>query len=329
MNILTTIKTGLTIAKDWSVQHSPEILLGTSIASGIGATVTGCIATKKMEKINARHKELLAEIHEAFDNSAEDNPEFKRQIVKEYGRYWFQVGKTWAPCVCFTAVSVTSAYGSFRIINGRLIKAEMALAGLTQFIERYRENVIEDAGEEKDLYYANNGALDKKAKLIKEGKYKPKEHKSVEIVDTQDGLGVFHYIFSEDTVKWGYWNASPSYNYRMLLSQQSIFDNKLKDDGEVDLIDVYKSLGLDPSVLYEEAAQGRRYGWALDKYTENGTYNDQHVLFGILEYNDSQHKLFRLGQTPDVMLHFNCRLLTRDTYNLLADGVSDDILRGA
>ena len=57
--IFTTIKTAFNVARGWTVQHSPEILLGTSIAAGIGATVTGCIATKKMEAINQNHREIL------------------------------------------------------------------------------------------------------------------------------------------------------------------------------------------------------------------------------------------------------------------------------
>ena len=345
MNIITTVKTGLSIARDWTVQHSPEILLGTSIAAGIGATVSGCVATKKMEAINAKHKELIEKIHEAGnapdpeDTSRlfSETSEYKRGLTKEYGRYGLEVAKTWAPCVGLTLLSGTCALGSFKIVNGRLIKAEMAFTGLSKAFERYRDNVIEDQGYEKDLYYANDGALKKKAELIKAGKYNPKEHKNGELVKAQEELldpkfdkfGIFHYLYSEDTVKWGYWNASPTYNLRMLLSAQTIFDNKLKDDGCVELIDVYKYLGLDPTVLYEEAAQGRRYGWTMDKYAEDGMPNDQHVLFGILEYNDTQHKLFRDGRVNDVVLHFNCRILTKDTYNLLASDATDDMYKGA
>ena len=51
MSLLLTVKTAFNVAKDWTIKHSPELLLGTSIASGIGATVCGCIATKKMEAI--------------------------------------------------------------------------------------------------------------------------------------------------------------------------------------------------------------------------------------------------------------------------------------
>ena len=63
MALLTMIKSAAFAVKDFTIQHSPEILLGTSIAAGIGATVTGCIATKKMEAINAKHKDILAMLH--------------------------------------------------------------------------------------------------------------------------------------------------------------------------------------------------------------------------------------------------------------------------
>lgn len=325
MNILTTVKTGLTIAKDWTVKHSPEILLVTGIGAGVGATVSGCVAVKKMEAINAKHKELLESIREQYDNY--DAPEYKRAVTKEYGRYGLETAKTWAPCVGFTALSITSSLASFKIINGRLIASEAAFTGLSKFVEQYRANVVEEQGEEKDLYYANNGALKKKAELEKAGKYKAKEFKPGELVKKQEedfvpvaGYGIFHYIFNEDGVKWGRYSSSPTYNERWLLSAQTLFDRQLKDDGVVLLDEVYSKLGLDMTRLHEERAAGRVYGWTLNGYAEPGTENDNFVSFGILEYNDTQHRLFRAGQINDITLHFNCRLLTKETNELLAKG---------
>lgn len=325
MNILTTVKTGLTIAKDWTVKHSPEILLVTGIGAGVGATVSGCVAVKKMEAINAKHKELLESIRNQYDNY--DTPEYKRAVTKEYGRYGLETAKTWAPCVGFTALSITSSLASFKIINGRLIASEAAFTGLSKFVEQYRANVIEDQGEEKDLYYANNGALKKKSELENAGKYKAKEFKPGELVKKQEedfvpaaGYGIFHYIFNEDGVKWGRYSSSPTYNERWLLSAQQLFNVQLKEDGVVLLDEVYSKLGLDMTRLHEERAAGRVYGWTLNGYAEPGTENDNFVSFGILEYNDTQHRLFRAGQINDITLHFNCRLLTKETNELLAKG---------
>lgn len=325
MNILTTVKTGLTIAKDWTVKHSPEILLVTGIGAGVGATVSGCVAVKKMEAINAKHKELLDSIREQFDDH--NSSDYKHAITREYGRYGIEVGKTWAPCAGFTALSITSSLASFKIINGRLIASEAAFTGLSKFVEQYRANVIEDQGEEKDLYYANNGALKKKAELEKDGKYKEKDHKPGELIKKQEetigpnaAYGIFHYIFNEDNVKWGRYSNNPTYNERWLLSAQTLFDRQLKEDGIVLLDEVYSRLGLDMTKLHEERAEGRTYGWTLNGYAEPGTDNDNFVSFGILEYNDTQHKLFRSGHINDITLHFNCRLLTKETNELLAKG---------
>ena len=86
------------------------------------------------------------------------------------------------------------------------------------------------------------------------------------------------------------------------------------------LDEVYSRLGLDMTKLHEERAEGRQYGWTLNGYAEPGTDNDNFISFGILEYNDTQHKLFRAGQINDITLHFNCRLLTKETNELLAKG---------
>lgn len=323
MSLLLTVKTAFNVAKDWTIKHSPELLLGTSIASGIGATVCGCIATKKMDAINAKHKDILDTFHRGTNDEDKETPEYKRAITKEYGRYWLDIAKAWAPCVGLTLASGTAALASFKIINGRLVVAETAFAGVTKAFEQYRDNVIEDQGEDKDLYYASNGALKKKQELIAKGKYKEKEKKydnGVQTIDLTKVDDVFHYYFNEDTVDFRRYSASPYYNMTLLCSTQEMFDSRLKDDGIVFLDDIYQYLGLDMKTLLAERAQGRTYGWVLDCYTEDGMPNDQHVLFGIYEYNDTQHKLFRAGQINDVMLHFNCRLLTPETCKLFAKG---------
>lgn len=333
--ILSTLKTAFNVAKSWTVQHSPEILLGTSIAAGIGATVTGCIATKKMEEINAKHREILDILHNGGAKNKEGNieygivdpesPESKKAITKEYGRYWFDIAKTWAPCVGLTLLSGTAAFGSFKIVNKRLLVAETAFAGVSKAFEQYRDNVIEDQGYEKDEYYANNGALKKKQELIAKGKYKEKDvpmtkDPNVKCVDLTRVDDIFHYYYTEDTVKPACYSRFPYYNMRLLCEAQTRYDDNLKNNGIVFLDDIYQYLGLDMKTLLAERAQGRTYGWVLDCYTEDGMPNDQHVLFGIYEYNDTQHRLFRAGQINDIMLHFNCRLLTPETCAKFAKG---------
>lgn len=329
MNIITTIKTLTRTAYNWGIEHSPELLLGTSIVAGVGATVTGCIATKKMEEINAKHKEILDILHQKANEgviedgvikSGKESSEYKKELTKEYGRYWFEVGKTWTPCVALTLLSGTCAYGSFKVVHGRLIKAEMAFAGIAKAFEQYRDNVIEDQGVEKDAYYANNGALKKKQELIKAGKYKEKALPGEPTIQLIEPDKIFRYIFSEDTVKWGYYSNRAWYNFNMLTQAQTMFDHQLRQNGVLLLDDVYTYLGLDLSNLYAEKAQGRTYGWTLDCYAENGMPNDQHVLFGIYENNDTAHRLFRAGDITDVTLEFNARLLTKETCELLAKG---------
>ena len=314
--IFTTIKTAFNVARGWTVQHSPEILLGTSIAAGIGATVTGCIATKKMEAINQNHREILDILHTVKENdNGEETPEYKKSITKEYGRYWFDIAKAWAPCVGLTLLSGTCAFGSFKIVNKRLIAAETAFAGIAKAFEQYRDNVIEDQGLEKDEYYASNGALKKKQELIAKGKYKQKElpiseDPNFKVKKTDE---IFIYDYNEDTVEWAYYSHHPFYNFNRMSELLTILNYELKMNGIVFLDDVYKRLGLDIGTLLAERAEGRTYGWVLDKYTEDGMPNDEIISFGILEKNDTAHRLFRSGQITDITLEFNCRLLTPET----------------
>ena len=323
------IRAAVGTVKNFTIQHSPEILLGTSIAAGIGATVTGCIAMTKMSGINEKHKEILDILHNKENDGAiegeeivpyNETPEYRRAVTKEFGRYAIDIAKAWAPCVGLTLLSGTCALGSFKIVNKRLIIAETAFASVSQAFEQYRDNVIADQGEEKDIYYASNGAIKKKKEQIAKGKIKEEPKKDCEEIVIRRVDDIFHYYFNKDTVKWGNYSEFPYYNHRLLCQAQSMFDNQLKENGVVLLDDVYNYLGLDMSALFAEKAQGRTYGWTLDAYAEDGMPNDNHVLFGIFEYNDTQHRLFRAGQINDIVLHFNCRLLTKETCELLAKG---------
>lgn len=325
MALMTMIKSTAFVVKDWTVKHSPEILLTTSIVSGIGATVSGCIATKKMEAINERHKEALDILHKAYPGrddgeSSDENREYRRLVSREYGRYWFEVARTWAPCVGLTLASGTAALASFKIINGRLVMAETAFASVSKLFEQYRDNVIEDQGEEKDLYYINNGALKKKQELIASGKYKEKKVEPINGENIMKMDEIFHYFFNEDSVDPSRYSRYPFYNCTFLSEAQTRFDHDLRTDGIVFLDDVYKYLGLNLQTLLAERAAGRTYGWVKDRYTEPGMPNDDRVMFGIYEYNDTQHRLFRAGDIQDVTLHFNCRLLTPETCALYAKG---------
>lgn len=319
--MLAGIKATAIVVKDWTIKHSPELLIGTSIVTGVGATVFGCIATTKMGDINAKHKEILDTFHKGTNDEDKESKEYKKAITKEYGRYWLDIAKAWAPCFCLTLASGTSALAAFKIVNSRLIIAETAFAGVSKAFEQYRDNVIEDQGEEKDLYYMNNGALKKKQELIETGKYKEEDlgvasDGHTKITGRCDNI--FHYFFNEDTVKFNRYSNSPYYNFRLLCSAQEMFDSRLIDDGIVFLDDIYQYLGLDMKSLLAERAAGRTYGWVLNCYTEDNMPNDPHVLFGLFEYNDTQHRLFRAGQINDVTLHFNCRLLTPETCKLFA-----------
>ena len=143
---------------------------------------------------------------------------------------------------------------------------------------------------------------------------------NVKCVDLTRVDNIFHYYYYEDTVKPACYSRYPYYNMRLLCEAQTRYDDNLKNNGIVFLDDVYQYLGLDMKTLLAERAQGRTYGWVLDCYTEDGMPNDQHVLFGIYEYNDAQHRLFRAGQINDITLHFNCRLLTPETCAKFAKG---------
>lgn len=309
------IKNAFNVGKNVLVKNSPKILLALGIGSGIGATVSGCIAMTKTPPILANHKEKIDKIHEKKGELAEN--EYNRTVTKEYLRYSLDLGKVWSPCAFLTFASIACTLGCYGIMNKRLSAVTSAFALISSKFDNYRENVIADVGEEKDKLYISNGVLKNKKAL--ENKTSKKELVSTvsNVASTSNVDSIFRYAYNEDNVQKGCYSTATGYNFQFLCSKQEFFQWQLEKNGFVLLTDVFQACGLSCHKLWEEMKEGRIYGWTLDDCSET-IYNDSHVLFDIWENNDISHRLFRMGQINDVILNFNCRLFTQETLDLLA-----------
>lgn len=314
----SAISNMLKVGKKIIVKHSPKILLAVGIGSGVGATVAGCVAMTKMDPILANHKEKLDDIH-AKKGKIEENA-YNKSLTKEYIRYSGDIGKTWGPCAFLTVASIACTLGCYGIMSKKLSAVTSAFALISSKFDEYRENVIADAGEEKDKYYISNGAIKSQKALEKKVGDKKLAEKiakgEIQTIDRSVDC-IFRYAFNEDNVAKEHYSTNPGYNLQFLLSKQEYFDYMLNKNGFVLLTDVYQALGLSCCRLWEEMKEGRIYGWTLDDCSENA-FNDPHVLFDIWENNDVPHRLFRMGQTDDIILEFNCRMFTQETLELLA-----------
>lgn len=322
------IKAGINGVMIWGKAHAPQILIGTGILSGVGATVAGCIATSKTDGILIEHKTSIDILKTKLERNEISDEECKKEINKQYGRTILRLAGTWGPCVGLTAVSATSTLAGFGIVKKDLVVKTSALTAISKKFDNYRNEVIIDQGVEKDRFYISGGASKKaleKGKAIPDNAltptvsdYKRDDAKAAIGDPSKDPYCVFHYLYCEESVDWRHYSDVPGSNLASILAQQQLMQFTFETDGFLDLDTVYKALGLDRRILWSEAAEGRHYGWVSKGYTSDGLADDT-VDFGIFD-QDVQHKLFRSGEINEVMLNFNCRLIDEETYKKLARG---------
>lgn len=284
-------------------QASPEICV---IAGIIGCGAAVAVAVKKtwtkkdeLQKAASDVKCTKIALNDAKKNEDEE-------AIKEEKKELVKVSKTlvktsvrtyWIPTVIFIS-SIGMIWGGRTILRKELSAVTAAYATLMDIHNKYRQRVIEEFGAEKDQEFeygvkmvdavdAENGEVIKKA-----------------IVDRRNSISQYARWFDEgmfdsSTGQWlirNYaWKDDPLLNYATILDCQNTANNLLKAKGYLFLNEVYKMLGLPPTV------DGQIVGWDMcgkgDKMIDFMVFEGPHQL--------PVNKLFCEGKTRNCLLDFN------------------------
>ena len=267
-------------------KYAPEILTSVGIVGFVVAAVMGAKATLKLEPIVDKLNDDLAQIkgHQRMV----PNADVKKDKIQAYSKAVLRIGRTYGPAVGVglgSAVCVVSAHGILRRRNVALVAAYQVLE---KSFSNYRERVVEEYGEEKDLEY--RAGL--RTESIKEG------NKTVIMTSEIDRVkGASPYGRWFDQVNATEWNKLPEYNLMTLRAQQAYANQKLQIQGYLFLNDVYESLGI------ERSQAGQVVGWYIDKYGKNA--GDCYVDFGIYDFDSEGGRRFINGNAPGIFLDFN------------------------
>lgn len=267
-------------------KYAPEILTSVGIVGFVVAAVMGAKATLKLEPIVDKLNDDLVQIrgHKVINPEAD----VKKDKIRVYTRAIVSIGRTYGPAVGVglgSAVCVVSAHGILRRRNVALVAAYQVLE---KSFSNYRERVVEEYGEEKDLEY--RAGL--RTESVKEG------NKTVIMTSEIDRVkGASPYGRWFDQVNATEWNKLPEYNLMTLRSQQAYANQKLQVQGYLFLNDVYESLGI------ERSQAGQVVGWYIDKHGKNA--GDCYVDFGIYDFGSEGGRRFINGNAPGIFLDFN------------------------
>jgi hypothetical protein len=309
---IATVKRSLSMAGLALRKYAPEILVGTGLLAGVGATIFACKATLKAQKIVAELKEEVGQIEgeSASITSAADNSNMKihafskeqqQAITQIYSKKIVQLLRVYGPAILLTGASIGCILSAFKILKTRNAALVCALAAVESAYDKYRQAVAEEHGMEGDLKFLE------RAKKLADGQLREIALENDDIltdeIDRKRGLhSPYGKWFDKGNRNW---DPNRTYNYRWLEAIQANMNDILRGDGYLMLNDVYYRLGL------PKTSEGQYVGWV---YKRNGQ-NDGFVDFGL----DSRLKLAEFnGRDPaDYYLDFNVDGIVSDFINCI------------
>lgn len=281
-NIYNSVKTGL-------VKAAPGLM----ITCGIAGVAVG---SYKAAQVTPMAKEAIAEFKATRDaiEQHEEDPEAKRECIKAGYR---SLGSTllhaYAKPVLFVTGGTALILGGHGIVSKKLATTTASLISTDRIFRNYRNNVIEDQGEEADFRY-RTGVKTVNVETVEQdvrGR-KRKVNKEYDVLE-EIATDPFLKLFDESNPNF---TKNPTRNLDFLRQQVDFLNRRLVAEGFVSLNDVLYQLG------YNRCAEGSVYGWFYDPDNPN-CHNE--IDIGIKDIRRKTIQNAINGYEPVILLNFN------------------------
>lgn len=246
--------------------YGPKILVGLGIVCFGSATLTACKASTKLTDTMDEINHDISEAKAIETNDADEEKVKNREVVKAYISGGTKLAKLYAPTITLMVSGVVCVLSGNHIVNKRYAGAVAALTSTENMFSTYRNRVIEEFGEAKDVQFQNGvkEVVESVPVLNKDGTPKTDKNGEVKTVEKKSfqqtkSANIYARMFEEATTRA--WDPSPEYNRNSLKLKERFFNQELHSWGYVTLNEVYRQLGF-PTTAY-----GQDVGWILDDVT--------------------------------------------------------------
>lgn len=290
-------------------KHSPELLLGAGIISGIASGVKAYQTKPRIDEIidsAKEEKEKIANYIEEFGYSEEYT---KEDQTKDHAIIITQtsvkVVKEFAPAIGLGIISLSCILASHNVLKKRNAALAMAYEIVDRTFKAYRSNVVERFGEEidKELRFGVKEIEVEDVTVGKDGREKKKIRKEKVATSPYGDMSEFARCF--DSIS-PYWEKDSVYNLTFLKTQQQYANDLLRANKFLYLNDVYDLLG------FPRTRAGQIVGWVYDpdgsihgKAWPKDKPWDNYVDFGIYEIKREANRDFVNGLEDVIWLDFN------------------------
>lgn len=143
--------------------NAPKILFATGVVSTVGAVGASIVGGIKAAEVIEETRDEIEMIH---DEDYEENKDESKALLKVYMKTGGELIKIFWPTILLTGLSIGCFSKGYSILNARNAALVSAYNGLDKMFQRYRRNVIDAEGEDKDeQYYLGIGELDESKDL--------------------------------------------------------------------------------------------------------------------------------------------------------------------
>ena len=156
MSLLNNAKNLARTAGFWTKNHAPELLLAGGTISFVATVVTASHATLKATEVLEEHQEKMRDIKTAQAQTTDEEyseADIRKDTIVVYTKTSLALAKRYAIPVGCAALSLTCFFASYGIMKKRYVALGAAYTALNESFQLYRQRVIEDKGQEADLYY--------------------------------------------------------------------------------------------------------------------------------------------------------------------------------
>lgn len=265
-------------------KNAPQVLFVGGLALMGATVVSACRGTLKLE---STLDEIRADREAVLESaSSRDTAKLNYYVtVKGVAK----VAQLYLPAAIYGSLAVAALTKSHTILNKRNAGLSAALAATEKALDRYRERVREELGEDKDREFMFGTEKHEVETQDKNGKKTKKK-----VVRHGEGRSPYSRIWGRDTTPE--WCPQPEYNLAKLRAVQEYATHRLNSRGHLFLNEVYDELGL------ERTSAGAVVGWLS---RENGG-SDGAVDFMIMQGGKDRETIdFMCGNEDHILLDFN------------------------
>ena len=306
---------------------SPTIALAAGIGTGMLATYLACKATLKVDAILDEANRKVADIHRVADDPAfkQDHPELAaqysendkvRELIIVYGQTIWGITKLYWPALAAGGVSVGLIIGSHRILTKRVAALGATVTILGESLKRYRAQVAELYGEEKenDIYF---GLRNEKIDEITVDEETGKETKKKVTAKVADGTKMISpYAVFFDKSNPNYVNDDYIFNKDFISRVQLELNRKLHTRGWVFLNEARMALGFKP------VPEGQIMGWIWDEKNDFSLFDADNpkIDLGINHISRQEVRDFHNGYDKVFVINFDGVEPIIETFHLFDRG---------